>query len=657
MKRSDDDIDTLLRDWDRVASTARPPAADARRTVRSTAALPMSLVLVGAVAIVVVAILGRGGTGPATPGSADPGSEAPSPTASAAAAVDGFPGPVTGINEDGRFRIILTADRSTYAEGDAITALATVEFLGPEATTEVEHASSPVVFSVLEIGGKRHVDGGVRTLRTSTPFGRGEVVRYPWSKSGGTGDDPVNDAFVEQYLEGANGELRLPAGTWELTAVFATGLSASVRVTVMPATAADPGAAPVEARDADTRFSLRLRADRSTYREGEAIDAAAVVEYLGPEAFVEVRYTEGPVVFSVLEVGGDRTTGVILSRLVCHGTSYERGSPRTHPWVKAGAYSNDNPTPNDAFIKAYLDIGPDGRSSDVLRLPAGTWTLTARLGIAVGPNSPPDMCGGEPHDLTTSVTIRVLPGVATAATPPAPTEVPHAVSHAPATPAATPGPAGPLDLGPMVRCGRINPADCEGAIALVRQRVPDGYEEAVLIVVDDTCRPDVLCDRQYAFDAVVVLVSEGGAWGNGSASAVRGQRGPEEVAIGEGYVTWWILDLVKQGLDAGNGAVRIPTGLPRWIGGPGATAQACPAALLEGRLVADPVLGLAVMISDGTVVPTLWPFGYEGRIGPEGVALVDLAGTVVARSGEVVRLGGSMAGFDPPGMWVTCGGV
>ncbi len=652
MKRSDEDIDTLLRDWGRVASTARPPAAGARRSVRATAALPMSLVLVAAVAVVAVAIVGREGTGPATPGSA-----APSPTTSAGAAVDAFPGPVTGINEDGRFRIILTADRSTYAEGDAITAVATVEFLGPESTTDVEHASSPVVFSVFEIGGKRHVDGGVRLLRTSTPFERGEIVRYPWSKSGGTVGDAVNDAFVEQYLEGANDELRLPAGTWELTVVFATGLSASVRVTVMPATAADPGAAPVEARDADARFSLLLRADRTTYREGEAIVADAVVEFLGPDDFIEARSGSAPVIFSVQEVGGDRSTGVIPSRLMCQTTSYERGSPRTQPWVKAGFYSNDNPTPNDAFIKAYLDIGPDGSPSQDLRLPTGTWTLTARLGIAVGPSSTPDMCGGEPHDLTTSVTIRVLPGVATAATPPAPTEAPHAVSHAPATPAATPGPAGPLDLGSIVRCGRINPADCEGAIALVRQRVPDAYEEAVLIVVDDTCRPDVLCDRQYAFDVVVVLVSEGGAWGNGSASAVRGQRGPEEVAIGEGYVTSWILDLVKQGLDAGNGAVRIPTSGPQWIGGPGATAQACPAALLEGRLVADPALGLAVMAPDGTVVPTLWPFGYEGRIEPEGVALVDLAGTVVAHSGEVVRLGGSMAGFDPPGMWVTCGGL
>jgi hypothetical protein len=63
MKRSDDDIDTLLRDWDRVASTATPPAADARRSVRATSALPMSLVVFAAVAIAVVAITGRGGPG------------------------------------------------------------------------------------------------------------------------------------------------------------------------------------------------------------------------------------------------------------------------------------------------------------------------------------------------------------------------------------------------------------------------------------------------------------------------------------------------------------------------------------------------------------------------------------------------------------------
>ena len=63
MKRSDEDIDTLLRDWGRVASTARPPAAGARRSVRATAALPMSLVVVAAVAIAAVAIVGPGRTG------------------------------------------------------------------------------------------------------------------------------------------------------------------------------------------------------------------------------------------------------------------------------------------------------------------------------------------------------------------------------------------------------------------------------------------------------------------------------------------------------------------------------------------------------------------------------------------------------------------
>ncbi len=657
MKRSDEDIDTLLRDWNRVAATAKPPADDARRAVRATAALPMSLVVVAVVAIVGVAIVGRGGTGPTTPGSAAPGSTTPSPTASAGAVVDGFPGPVTGTNEDGRFRIILTADRSAYAEGEAIIAEATVEFLGPESTTDVEHTSSPVVFSVMEVGGKRHVDGGVRDLLTTTSFQRSEVVRYPWQKSGGTtGGDPVNDAFVEQYLESGDA-LHLPPGTWDLTATFATGLSASVLVTVVPATTADTGAAPVEVRDADARFSLVLRADRSIYREGEAIDAVAVVEYLGPEPIVEVRSADGPVTFSVQEVGGDRSTGVIPSMLMCRTTSYERGSPRTHPWIKGGSYSNDNPAPNDAFVKAYLDIGPDGRASDVLRLPAGTWTLTARLGIAAGPNLTPDLCGGEPHDLIASVTIRVLPGVATAATPPAPTEAPHAVSHAPATPTATPGPAGPLDLGPIVRCGRIAPADCEGAIALVRQRVPDAYDEAVLIVVDDTCPPDAACDRLYPFDVVVVLVPADG-W-DGSASAVHGQRGPEEVAIGEGYVTSWIVDLVKRGMDAGNGAVRIPTSGPRWMEGPGATAQACPAALLEGKIVEDRVLGLAVAAQGGTLVPVVWPFGYAGQVGPDGVALVDLAGMVIARSGDLVFVGGGEApvGSRPLGTWIACGPV
>jgi hypothetical protein len=78
----------------------------------------------------------------------------------------------------------------------------------------------------------------------------------------------------------------------------------------------------------------------------------------------------------------------------------------------------------------------------------------------------------------------------------------------------------------------------------------------------------------------------------------------------------------------------------------------CPAALLEGVLVADEETGFVVEHADGFSVPVVWPHGYVARDG-DPRELLDDSGRVVAREGDHFSAGG---GSFPPNDWFyPCG--
>jgi hypothetical protein len=254
MKRSDTDIDHLLRDWHRVASTARPPTLDdPRREVRGgSAAAPASLLALVIVAVVAIAVLGRQGTGPSATASPDSSTAAQASPAAHAA---------SSTVRDGGFELTLTVGRDRYAAGEDILATASVTYLGPAGEITVGHGGSPVLFTVQEIGGSRAVEGGMDLPCLQSTWSKGAAQSFPWVRSGGySNSNPTeNDRFNKAYLEdGPLGGLRLPAGTWRLRVtllVMPDGgcgpdapvpLSADVTIVVSPAAGSAEPTAPAD---------------------------------------------------------------------------------------------------------------------------------------------------------------------------------------------------------------------------------------------------------------------------------------------------------------------------------------------------------------------------------------------------------------------------
>lgn len=150
---------------------------------------------------------------------------------------------------------------------------------------------------------------------------------------------------------------------------------------------------PVSDEYDDLTYRLVLTASQDRYRAGQLIEITAAVTYLGPAETWLVRGSEaGLVGFSLrndansIQVSGGFTSA-------CARYELTRAVPLEFGFSKVGAVAGDGSAL--AFYDDYM-------ASDELRLPPGLWTVTAAADI--------DTCGdAEPHGLSASVTIEVLP--------------------------------------------------------------------------------------------------------------------------------------------------------------------------------------------------------------------------------------------------------
>jgi hypothetical protein len=187
------DPDRLVEEW--RDTSRRAAMATGYRTQPRAVARSSAVRSVGALAVVVLVVVGGlviRGTSP-TPG---PG------------------GPVVGTAEDSNFRLVLTTPRSTYTTNDAIEPVATVTYLGPNATETMFHAMYPVGFQIEEVGGVRNMGGGMEQPCKSTELARGGSDALPFGKAGSP-DDPTAGFDIDWYQDPV---LRLPIGTWRIIA-------------------------------------------------------------------------------------------------------------------------------------------------------------------------------------------------------------------------------------------------------------------------------------------------------------------------------------------------------------------------------------------------------------------------------------------------------
>jgi hypothetical protein len=83
-------------------------------------------------------------------------------------------------------------------------------------------------------------------------------------------------------------------------------------------------------------------------------------------------------------------------------------------------------------------------------------------------------------------------------------------------------------------------------------------------------------------------------------------------------------------------------------------ASGCPTALLEGTLVAADGELVVEQQQAGVAIHVQWPFGVGVHDEGGTLVLADALGTVKAREGDAVEIGGSSTG---DGSWVACGDI
>lgn len=139
-------------------------------------------------------------------------------------------------------------------------------------------------------------------------------------------------------------------------------------------------------------FWLTLTSDKLEYAAGEPIEISAELMYDGPSPIALSGVFSLVNGFGIKQLDGPLTMGLGWDE-PCMPHEMRAYEPYTVPLQKSASWSPDDP--NAAFYR-------DWASDPVLRLPAGTWLVTAYSDFTVGTG-----CSGERVELTGSVVLEV----------------------------------------------------------------------------------------------------------------------------------------------------------------------------------------------------------------------------------------------------------
>lgn len=154
-----------------------------------------------------------------------------------AASLTPVPSPVA--ETDGLFHLQLALPRLDWRADGAITGTATLSFTGPVPTTIYGSGGGVIGFTYVEVGGTRSVEPVWTDDCGPHPLGPVAPITVPLSKSGAVPDSGPDADFLRTFLLTDPGVVRLPAGTWDISAVTqfldrdaCSGASHSMKATV-----------------------------------------------------------------------------------------------------------------------------------------------------------------------------------------------------------------------------------------------------------------------------------------------------------------------------------------------------------------------------------------------------------------------------------------
>lgn len=331
-------------------------------------------------------------------------------------------GPLSVSTTEGPFRLTISSPHGLYRADEPVKVKASLSYEGAETSVRIAHGyETPLGFGIVEPLNGTHLSAGWLLSCESSTLTRGAPIEATFWKSGGDfSDEDPNASALKAFF--ADPVLRLPAGTWhiyaaadfemdhcgldaqryqmraELTIVVPAG-DGSIPTAPLPTPTMNPLDMPVGDDTQDGPIQLTLTSPHGRYKAGDPIEVTAGLAQ-GDDGIARGPITtyggsDGPVAFRLEQVNGPIAIEPILLPDCAKQVTLPLYKPLQIPFRKSGTVPGDAPDP--AYWKAWL-------ADPVLRLPAGTWQITAFPNFA-GLGG----CGTPGPNLRPTITITVTP--------------------------------------------------------------------------------------------------------------------------------------------------------------------------------------------------------------------------------------------------------
>lgn len=343
--------------------------------------------------------------------------------------------PVVTTVRDGPFELTITSPKSRYELREPIGVTASLTFRGPEGSVSIAHGhGSPMAFGVIERVGGLFLTPGWRQSCEPSVLERDVPLERPFAKSGSfSGDDPAA-SNAEGFFKDPT--LVLPAGTWHLYVVadFGVGdcgvgvdrhlMRADIEIGVLstaqddaadsqstmpaapqPTLANEPSPSPgatgpnrtVTVNIETGTFRLGISSPSAVVFADQPITISTTHVYLGPLDQTLVSAFDPVPEFTIVQLDATAPTdiGAALVDDACREWSMARDVPTGGSLGWIGLISGDG-------------VDRDWQASHIsgaeLRLPAGTWRITASFSAYFAPE-----CAGRLATVVAAIDIEVIP--------------------------------------------------------------------------------------------------------------------------------------------------------------------------------------------------------------------------------------------------------